>query len=80
MRAFLDPGGNGVAAAPSHASGRPLVASPAIPSSTPTAPMIKATIGSVVVPPPPSEETPSTKAAGCSDPSGPAHSTTEPSE
>jgi hypothetical protein len=32
------------------------------------------------VPPPPSEETPSTKAAGCSDPSGPAHSTTEPSE
>src|SRR6185312_1035392 len=41
---------------------------------------ISATMVSVVVPPPPSDETPSTSCAGVSELSGPVQSTTLPSE
>src|SRR5207247_7234745 len=63
-----------------HARGRPRVTSATIPSSTPIAPTISATIESVVVPPPPSDETPSTSGAGVSELSEPVQSTISPFE
>ena len=62
-----------------HASGRPLVMSATIPSSTPTAPTISAITASVELEPP-KDDTPSTTGAGVSELSGPVQSTTFPFE
>ena len=64
---------------PPHATGRPLVASPTIPSRTPIPPTISATMVSVELEPP-KEETPSITGAGVSELSEPVQSTTSPFE